>query len=305
MDLNVLGLFASVARAGSYAAVARDRNIDPSSISRMISALEKEMGVRLFQRSTRQVKLTEAGDVFLGKIEPLLDEIRYASLSAADVSNQPRGVLKVTASNSFGLRCVVPVLPIMNQLYPDIMVDLQLSDQVADLLAEQFDIAIRLGALPDSNLAAQSLIKTSYVVCASPAYLKNAGQPQAPAEVSAHDCLLFPLQGFRTRWLFKDRKGKISEVPVKPRTVISNAMAIQHCVQHGMGIALLPTWLVEPDLATGALINLFPAHQVTATNFDSRVWCVFPTRSYVPTKVRVFIEQLRRYLDEKGLGSLR
>lgn len=303
MDLNILGLFASVAKAGSYAAVARDRNIDPSSISRMISALEKEMGVRLFQRSTRQVKLTEAGDIFLRKIEPLLDEIRYASLSAADASNQARGILKITASNSFGLMCVVPVLPMVNQLYPEIMVDLQLSDQVVDLLAEQFDIAIRLGVLPDSSLAAQSLIKTSYVVCASPAYLKKAGSPQSPAEVSAHDCLLFPLQGFRTRWLFKDRRGTLHEVPVKPRTVLSNAMAIQHCALHGMGVALLPTWLIEQDLAAGALVNLFPTYQVTATNFDSRVWCVFPSRSYVPTKVRVFIEQLRTYLTAKGLAA--
>lgn len=303
MDLNVLSLFASVAHAGSYALVARDRNMDPSSISRLISALEKEMGVRLFQRSTRQVRLTEAGDIFLRKIEPLLDEIRFASQSAVDASNQPKGILKVSASNSFGLNCVVPVLPVMNELFPDIVVDLQLSDQVVDLLAEQFDVAIRLGSLPDSTMAAQSLIRTHYVVCASPGYLEKHGRPSTPAEVGVHACLLFPLPGFRTRWIFQDKRGLQSEVPVKARTVLSNAMAIQHCAQHHMGIALLPTWLVEADLAAGVLVNLFPQHQVSATSFDSRVWCVFPTRSYIPTKVRVFIEQLKIYLEARGLSA--
>ncbi len=296
MDLDTLDLFASTAKAGSYAAVARDRNVDPSSISRVIAGLERELGVRLFQRTTRQISLTEAGAMFLGRVAPLVEEIRHAGQEAADSSQEPRGVLRVSASNSFGLACVVPTLPALQRRYPHLQVDLQLTDQVVDLLAERIDVAVRLGVLPDSSLVAHRLVATRYVVCAAPGYLKAAGRPGAPAEVSGHACIVFPLQGFRTRWRFKDARGKVAEVPVSGRTVLSSAMAIQHCTREGMGIALLPTWLVGDDIASGRLVNLFPRHEVTATDFSTGAWCVYPSRSYVPQKVRAFIDHLQRAL---------
>ncbi len=297
MDLEALDIFASVAKAASYTAVARDRDADPSSISRIIATLERELGVRLFQRTTRQITLTEAGAVFLNRIAPLMEEFRQAQLEVADTSSQPKGLLRVSAANSFGLTCIVPTLPAFQLRYPDLTVDLQLSDHVVDLLAERMDVAIRLGVLPDSSLMAHRLLATRYVVCAAPGYLQKAGAPQAPGDVGQHACIVFPLQGFRTRWIFRNAKSKTTEVSVTGTTILSNGIAVQHCARAGMGIALLPTWLVAQDLASGKLIDLFPSYEVTATEFDTAAWCVYPSRSYVPTKVKAFVEHLMQALN--------
>jgi DNA-binding transcriptional LysR family regulator len=294
MDISVLQIFVEVVRQGSFAAVARDRNIDPSSVSRVIAGLEAELGVRLLQRTTRQLSPTEAGMSYFERIEPLVEEIQQATDIATDVSGQPKGTLRVTASGSFGLKCIVPLLPKFEQLYPELTIDLLLTDAVVDLLAERIDVAVRLGLMADSTLIAQHLMPIHYVVCASPMYLKKAEKLQAPKDLVNHNCLLFPLAGFRSRWIFQDQQGELSEIPVAGRTIISSAIGLQQCAIAGMGLALLPNWLIDDDLQTGTLVNVFSDYQVTATNFSTAAWLVYPSRAYVPLKVRIFMEFLKK-----------
>jgi len=291
----VLQLFVEVMRQGSFAAVARDRNLDPSSVSRAIANLEAELGIRLFQRTTRQLSPTEAGTTYFERVEPLVEEMQQAIDVATDISGQPKGTLRVTASVSFGLKCIVPLLPKFDSLYPDLTVDLWLTDAVVDLFAERMDVAVRLGFLTDSTLIATQLMQTHYSVCASPDYLKRSGQLEKPIEVENHNCLLFPLAGFRSRWIFKEKNGELSEVSVSGRTLISSGIALQHCAIAGMGLALLPNWLVAEELQAGTLINVFPNYEVTATGFNTAAWLVYPSRAYVPLKVRVFIDFLKTY----------
>ena len=293
MDTNALELFSLVVKHGSFAAAARDQNVDPSSISRIIAGLETELGVRLFQRNTRQLALTEAGNVYFQRVEPLIEEIQHARHAAVDVSSRVTGTLRVTASNSFGLKFVLPRLPAFAEKYPDLVVDLMLTDAVVDLLAERVDIAVRLGTLPDSNLVAQLFIHTRYRVVANPAYVQRHGTPKQPTQVSEHNCLLFPLAGFRSRWIFQDKKGVRSEVPIKGKLLVSSAIGLQQCALAGMGIALLPDWLVQDDVRSGKLVDLFPRWEVTAEDFKTAAWFVYPSRSYVPLKVRVFIDFMR------------
>jgi DNA-binding transcriptional LysR family regulator len=300
MDVSVLQLFVDVMRQGSFAAVARDRDLDPSSVSRAIASLEAELGVRLFQRTTRQLSPTETGTNYFERIEPLVEEIQQATDVAADVSGQLRGKLRVTASVSFGLKCIVPLLPQFNALYPDLTVDLLLTDAVVDLLTERVDIAIRLGLLADSTLIAQRLMRTHYLVCASPSYLERSGQLEQPIDVEHHNCLLFPLAGFRSRWIFKDKNGDTSEVSVSGRTMISSAIALQQCAIAGMGLALLPHWLIDEDLHSDSLVNVFPDYAVTATDFSTAAWLVYPSRTYVPLKVRVFIDFLKQSISSES-----
>lgn len=293
MDTHALEVFSLVVKQGSFAAAAREQNVDPSSISRLIAALESELGVRLFQRNTRQLSLTEAGSIYFQRIEPLLEEMQHAQHAAAEVSSRIAGSLRVTASHSFGLKFVVPRLPAFARKYPDLAVDLMMTDAVLDLVAERVDLAIRLGTLSDSSMVAQVLTYTRYRVVATPAYLKEHGVPKKPADVSGHNCLLFPLAGFRSRWIFRDRKGAQSEVPINGRLLISSAIGLHQCALAGMGIALLPGWLVQDDVRSGKLVDLFAKWEVTATDFRTAAWFVYPSRSYVPVKVRVFIEFLR------------
>ncbi len=293
----MLQLFVEVMRQGSFAAVARDRNLDPSSVSRAIASLEAELGIRLFQRTTRQLSPTEAGTTYFERIEPLVEEMQQAIDIAADVSGQPKGKLRVTASVSFGIKCIVPLLPKFDSLYPDLTVDLLLTDAVVDLLAERMDVAVRLGLLADSALIAQRLMQTHYSVCASPDYLKRSGPLEKPMEVEQHNCLLFPLAGFRSRWIFKDQNEQLSEVSVHGRTLISSAIALQQCAIAGMGLVLLPNWLIDEDLRAGTLIKVFPDYEVTATDFSTAAWLVYPSRNYVPLKVRIFIDFLKNSIS--------
>jgi DNA-binding transcriptional LysR family regulator len=298
MELSVLQIFVEVMRQGSFAKVARERNIDPSSVSRAIAGLEEELGVRLFQRTTRQLSLTEAGTVYFERIEPLVEEMQQAIDVATDISGRPKGTLRVTASVSFGLKCIVPLLADFQSLYPELAVDLLLTDTVVDLFADRIDVAVRLGQLADSTLIAERLMQTRYYVCASPNYLKRHHQLEKPSDLEQHNCLLFPIAGFRTRWIFRARNKEISEIPVSGSTVISNALALKECTLAAMGLALLPNWLIDEDLRTGKLVNVFPDYEVTATDFNTAAWLIYPNRSYVPLKVRVFID----FLKENILG---
>ena len=296
MDLSVLQIFVEVMRHGSFAAVARERNIDPSSVSRTVASLESELGIRLFQRTTRKLSPTEAGMTYFERVEPLIEEMQEAADIAKDISGNPKGTIRVTCSVSFGIKCIVPLLPEFEAKYPELTVDLLLTDSVVDLFTERIDVAIRLGQLTDSTLIIQKLMETRYSVCASPDYLERFGTPKIPQDIEQHNCLLFPLSGFNTRWIFKEKKDNVQEILIQGNTIISNAIALQQCAINGMGLALLADWLIDDNIANGELVKLFPDYQVTATDFDTAAWLLYPSRAYIPLKVRVFVEELKKHV---------
>ncbi len=299
MDVANLQIFVDVMRRGSFAAVARDRGVSPSSISRAIAALEAELGARLFQRSTRRIEATEAGQLYFARIEPVVDELERARTMAVDISDQPRGRLRITAPVSFGQLAIVPFLPELAAQYPDLSFELILSDSIDDLLAEHFDIALRLGPLQDSAFVASRLCDMRFVVCASPAYLDRQGAPQSLADMAGHDCLVFPMSGFDSRWRFRDAQGCITDVAVQARCAISNAQALKQCALAGMGLTLLPRWIVWRELQDGSLRSVLPDYDVSATDFDAAAWLLYPSRRYLPLKVRVFVD----FLKEKFRGE--
>ncbi len=293
MDVAVLRTFVEVMRRGSFSAVARERGVSPSSISRAISALEDEIGLRLFQRSTRQLAPTEAGQIYFGQVEAIVAELDRARLMAADVSARPRGTLRITAAMTFAELVLVPLLPKLRERYPELSVELMLSDSIVDLLAERVDVAVRLGSLGDSELVAHRLCPIDFVVCASRAYLDAHGHPRKPHELVDHECLQFLMGGLRSRWRFRDPGGDLTEVTVSGHCVLSNALALSRCAEAGMGVTLLPRMVVASQLRSGALIELFSGYQVTATDFDSAVWLLYPSRTYLALKVRVFIDFMK------------
>jgi len=237
---------------------------------------------------------TEAGITYFARIEPLVEEINQAKSIATDISSQPKGTLKVTTSVAFGHHCLVPLLPEFNSLYPELTIDLLLTDSIVDILSERIDLAIRLGSLPDSTFIAQKLIINRYFVCASPNYLKQFGKPEKPSDLKEYKCLLFPLAGFRSRWIFKDKYNNLTETAVNGSIIISSGIALQKCAIAGMGLALLPHWLIEKDLASGILVNVFPEYEVTATDFNSAIWLLYPSRNYMPCKLQAFIDCLKK-----------
>lgn len=293
METDALKIFVDVMRLGSFAAVARQQGADPSAISRSIAVLERQLGFRLFERTTRRLAATQAGALYFERLQPLLAAMDEAGQQARDAVAEPAGRLRVTASVAFGHTVLVPLLPRMRAAYPLLSVDLVLTDAVLDLIADKIDVAVRLGPRLSGDLVGAKLLRTRYHVCASPAYVARAGKPAAPRDLATRDCLLFPYPGYRSQWRFRARSGEVAKVPVQGAVTISNALALHRAACEGLGPALLADWLVKRDLASGALVDLFPNFEASAADFETAAWVVYPSRAYVPRKVRVFVDFLK------------
>ncbi|MEM9265042.1 MAG: LysR family transcriptional regulator [Cyanobacteria bacterium P01_F01_bin.13] len=292
MDLAALELFIDVMQQRSFAAVARSRNVDPSSVSRAIAKLERDLDIRLFQRSTRKLQPTEAGQLYFDRVFPVVAELTAAQQQAIEVSQTPRGTLRVTAPSVFAEKQLTPLLPKFARRYPELRVELLLVDAYLDLIAERIDVAIRVGSLQDSTYRLQKLRSMEFYICAGPEYLQQYGTPEKPEEVVDHSCLLFPRRHHSLSWLFKDGDGQVTEVPIQGQYLITNSAAIRGCAISNMGLTLLPDWLVENDVATGQLVRLFSNYTVTTTDFNSAVWLLYPTQAFIPRKTQVWIDYL-------------
>lgn len=302
MDIDALRLFTEVAHRLSFAAVAEARGLNPSSVSRAIGQLEDELGLRLFQRTTRRMALTEAGALFHRRVMELVDDFDQARDQARAVQAAPRGVLRLTASVAFGERMIVPLLPAFRAAYPEVKLELLLTDANVDLVSAGVDLAVRLAAQIEGDVIATRLLTTRYRVCASPDYLAAMAPPRRPQDLEQHRCVLFTLPAFRAAWRFRPNhrgaKGAKAEitVPVDGDIALSSALSLRSTVLQGAGPALLADWLIQEDLAAGRLVDLLPDHEVTATDFDTAAWLLYPSRSYLPQKVRVAIDFLKARL---------
>jgi len=294
MELSTLKTALLVRDLGSFAAVARLLDLDASSVSRVIAQLEQDVGFRLFQRSTRSLAPTGEGELYLNRIAPLVEELEAAGDEARTTAVSPRGTLRLTASISFVQECLMPILPEFRKRYPEIGLEILASDVNLDLRADGIDLAVRFGQMPQGDWIVSKLMTTSYRVVASPDYLERTGRPAHPDELSERDCIRFAIPGFKTFWQFREKGAAAPfSVPVGGATVISNALSIRSATRLGMGVALLPIMLLQRDLDRGALVDLFPDHACAAASFETAAWLLYPSRSYLPQKVRVMIDFLK------------
>lgn len=298
MDLNDARLLIEIARRGSFAEVARDRGVDPSWVSRMVAGLEQALGFRLFQRTTRRVALTEAGEIYLRRIQLIAEEFEQARDDALAVTRGPVGTLRMTATVAFGQTVLVPLIPQFRNAYPGVALDLLLTDATVNLVSDRIDLAIRHGPSVTGDMVVTKLRTTRYRVCASPTYLAQVGAPTHPQELAERPCLRFALPGFRSRWLFREASaGPVTEVEVGGDITVSGGLALHSLALAGQGPALLADWLIDADIAAGRLIDLFPGWQVTATSFETAVWLLYPSRSFLPRKVRAMIDFLKASVE--------
>jgi DNA-binding transcriptional LysR family regulator len=308
MDIEDLRLLVDVVQESSFAAAARRRSMDPSTVSRAITALERDLGARLFQRTSRRLSLTEAGMVYYDRLRGVLEELERAREETLQITKEPFGTLRVTTSVAFGHALLVPLLPVWRETFPALSLDLLLTDSITDLISERIDVAIRLGARPESGMVGARLLRSRYRVCASPRYLNSNPVPKTPVDLAKHDCVLFKWPGSRSEWRFRNGRGADIRVDVTGSIMISSGLSAKQAAVDGVGPTLLPDWLIAAELASGALVDLLPHHDVTATNADSGAWLVYPTRAYLPRKVRTFIDFMKKYLGQgnscKGQGFL-
>jgi DNA-binding transcriptional LysR family regulator len=297
MNLTNLEIFSEAYRTGNFSAVARQRHVTPSSISRAIAALETELGVLLFYRSTRNISPTEAGIKLVERLDLHLDALRAIKADIAETRETASGLLRVSTSHSFGIERIGPILSDFRAAYPKITLDLSLSDRIVDIVGERFDLAIRHGPLPDSSLIAKPLLRTRYFACASPHFLRANGPIKTVKEISKHHCLTFSLPGFSNVWQFKNSKGKLTEVPIRGTLSANSGLVLRQSALRGDGIVLLSDWIIGRDIRDGRLIDLFPNLIASPTNFQTAISAVYPNRTHTPKKVSVFVSFLRDSLN--------
>ena len=289
MNTDHIKTFLAVYQAGSFVSVAKERNVAPSSITRSIAALEGILKTRLFQRSTRKIMPTEAGVAYYRRMLAIMDEFDDAHDTLAARASGPSGRLRVTASVSYGQIIIAPQLPKFREQFPDVDLELILSDGRMNLIAEQIDVALRHGRLPDSSLTAKKLSDVSYHLVASPNYLANRPSITRPEDLATKDIVTFSYDDFRAEWLF-EHKGVSQSVPIKPSLTISNSGAIRECVLNDAGISLLADWTISEDLKNGTLIEVLPKWRASGTSQNSAIWIVYPSSRFVPAKTRAFVD---------------
>ncbi|MFC3227085.1 LysR family transcriptional regulator [Marinibaculum pumilum] len=293
--MDLIDGFIALTRAvdcGSFSAAARELGVRPSSVSRLVAALEVEYGTQLLRRSTRRLSLTENGHACYERAQRVLAELgEMRSLLAEGQASAPRGLLRVNVPVAFGHRHVAPHLPPFLARYPDLRIDLDLTDHTVDLVEAGVDVAIRIGALQDSALLARRLADQRRQVVASPAYLDRAPPLEAPDDLGRHDCLAFHLQPGDS-WLLSGADGQLREVAVRHRLRANNSDALLAAAIGGLGVALLPTWLINEALADGRLTRLLPTFEGRFSRQEQGIYGVFRPSPYLTPKVRLFLDHL-------------
>ena len=285
--------FVRVVECGSMAGAARRLNCTRAQVSKQIGDLERRFGTRLIERSTRQLLLTPAGEVFLQHAQRTLEAIHGTEIAVRNLGEQPCGILRISAAVSFGRLYVAPLLPLLTARYPELSFELILTDQSVDLFADNIDVALRMTKSPPEDSVARKLVPLRRVICASPAYLAAHGEPQVPQELVDHSCFSYLLPGEPADWCLADAQGNEIQVPVSSRLRFNNLDCVRDAVLAGHGLAIMATYLCAADLAAGRLQAVLTDYQ-PVTRFGSHVHaCYTPSRVRVP-KVRVFLDALER-----------
>ncbi|MBL8654376.1 MAG: LysR family transcriptional regulator [Alphaproteobacteria bacterium] len=297
--LRAAELFVNVVQLGSLSAAARRCGVSPATVSRIIHSLEEDVGGRLLNRTSRKLNLTEAGEFYYGRIDQILHQIQEANDSVARLQANPRGTLRVHSRMLVGNQYIAPALPEFMRRYPEISVDLTLSNYAIDLIAQNVDVDIRIGKLEDSSLVARKLASAHRIVCAAPSYLKNCPPLEKPIDLTNHNCLTYRINLGRPVWRFIDKAGKLLEVPVAGSLQSDNGPALLGATLAGVGVSVMPDWAVKDDLAAGRLVSVLPGYQASHIEFDNGIYAVFQHATQIPSKVRVFVDYIAAHFKER------
>jgi len=285
--LSEISAFVEVARLRSFVRAAEQLHVNVSAVSRSVAALETRLGVRLLQRSTRRVNLTEAGRLHVARCEALLAELADAEAAVSERHSALRGSLRVSVPSGFGLTHLAPLLPEFLRQHPQLSLELEMSNRFVDLIEEGYDLAIRVGTLRDSRLAARRLDSNRRVLVAAPSYLEQHPALRHPRQLDERACLILDVGTNAETWALVN-KGARHSVEVTGPLRSNHALAIRAACRSGLGIALLPAFVVIDELASGALLPVLPRW----TTAEQGIYAVYPSHRLIPAKVRALVDFL-------------
>jgi len=291
--LNAMRAFVKVAESGSFSTAARLLGRSKAMVSKQLAMLEGALGVQLLVRTTRQVRLTDPGRAYFERCAQLLADLDDIESNVQQNQASPRGVLRVAGPQTFAELHLSAALREFLLRYPDLKVELVLTDRVVDLVDHGFDVAIRIGQLEDSSLLARRLASSSMVTCASPDYLARRGTPHTPEQLVEHDLILDTNLRQPGNWRFV-QGSRTFNVRVAGRLQVNSAVMVRHVLVSGAGIGLCPAFVVREDLEAGRLLPLLAEY----SGYDLGVYAVYPHTRHVPSRVRVFVDFLADYLAD-------
>ncbi|MCK9535525.1 MAG: LysR substrate-binding domain-containing protein [Pseudomonas sp.] len=284
--------FVSVAETHSFTLAAKKLGVSTAHVSRQINALESRLATKLLQRTTRKVSVTEIGTIYYQRCRQLLDDLDDAEHTISNLQNKPTGRLKITAPVTYGEVIIAPLINNFITRYPDLNVQMLLSNQTMDLIAEGYDLAIRQGKLDDSSMMAKRLASRTLYLCATPAYLAEHGEPSQLADLNQHNCL----QGSLDHWRFQE-KGKTRNIQISGNLRCNSGRTLVDAALKGLGIVQLPGEYVLAHIHNGQLVALLEQHRTP----DEGVWAIYPHNRHLLPKVRMLIDYLEQELSSQSV----
>ncbi|XYH93841.1 LysR family transcriptional regulator [Sorangium sp. So ce1128] len=286
-----MAAFLASVEEGSFSAAAEKLGLTPSGVSKLVSRLEERLRVRLLQRTTRRMQLTQVGKAYYERARRIFEELDALEREVESHDDAPRGTLRVTAPTVLGHVRVLPLVLSFQDMFPEVKVELLLNDRVVDLVEESIDVAIRMTASPPLSFVARKLGDDARVLCASPAYLSRRGRPSRPRDLADHDCIVFLAGGaVDDTWRLKPdaRSGAVEGVRVRGRFQANNTLSLREAALSGLGIVNLPSYLVGDDLRSGRLIAVLEGF----VPVERAIYAVYPQAPFVPAKVRELVRHL-------------
>ncbi|MEJ2626860.1 MAG: LysR family transcriptional regulator [Pseudolabrys sp.] len=286
-------IFVAVAESGSFVAGAKAMGLTRSAAGKALARLENHLGTRLVNRTTRRLSLTAHGHEFYHRCLQIIEDLQDAEASVLQHRPRPRGILRLTASEGYGKAKIIPYLREFLEAAPDLAIEMSFSDRIVDLVEEGFDLAIRVGAASaGAQYVTQVIDRACPCFCASPDYLERRGRPDSLVDLERHQRLIYGLGTAATTWSCADRQGRSVHIDGKTYTRFDSGDGIRVAAIAGLGIGLLPSFMVERDLHEGTLVEVLPEERAASI----AVHAIYPSRRHLSIRVRSFIDGLRRYL---------
>ena len=281
-----MSVFAKVVELGNFARAAERLELSTSAVSRQVADLEARLQTRLLNRTTRKLSLTEGGHAFYERCVQVLVDLEEAEQAAAQTSLVPRGTIKLTCGQSFGLLYLAPAMAEFLERDPEVKFDVSLSDRVVDLVEEGFDLGVRIGALGPANLIARKLGETKLIACASRAYLEKHGTPRVPEDLGKHNCVTYAYVPDSNVWRFRDPEGVEQTVTVSGNLHANNGDLLTQAAVNGIGIVYEPDFIVGPALAARQVVRLLEGWEPAPLG----IYAVYASRKHLSAKVRAFVD---------------
>jgi len=314
LDLLAAGrMFVRVVECGSFSTVAKQQGLNASSVSRQINQLEQHLSARLIQRSTRQLRITESGEVFYQRIKTIINEVEDLESTLRDLSAEPKGLIKVSATIGFGEQVLSVWVSEFLKRYPEIRVELSLSDKISGLIESDVDVAIRLTDPKDSSLIAQKLAGNEFYLCASASYIKQSSKLECIEQVAEHNCLLYQQDSVLQRWDYykylqpsnsiarathNDRQLLDGGLSVSGNFITSSPQSLLKAGLQGLGLVLLTRWSAQEHIRLGDLIRVFPEYRIAPAGLlHTGIYALYPNREFFPLKSKVFVEFLKEKIS--------